>query len=132
MQVMGNHVGISIAGSNGHFELNVFKPMLINALLQSVRLLGDSAASFTANMVLGIEANEVRINQLLNESLMLVTALNTHVSCCLRLQPLPAARQAVDCWLKCQHGAGYLSQRVSKAESFMSPMPGLTPLSCCS
>ncbi|CAK0783883.1 fumarase fum1 [Coccomyxa viridis] len=78
-QVMGNHVGISIAGSNGHFELNVFKPMLINALLQSVRLLGDSAASFTENIVLGIEANEVRINQLLNESLMLVTALNTHV-----------------------------------------------------
>lgn len=93
---MGNHVGISIAGSNGHFELNVFKPMLINALLQSVRLLGDSTASFTANMVLGIEANEVRINQLLNESLMLVTALNTHVSCCLKLQSLPAAQRAID------------------------------------
>ncbi len=91
VQVMGNHVGISIAGSNGHFELNVFKPMLINALLQSVRLLGDSAASFTENMVLGIEANEVRINQLLNESLMLVTALNTHVRCCLHPQALPAA-----------------------------------------
>ena len=84
VQVMGNHVGISIAGSNGHFELNVFKPMLINALLQSVRLLGDSAASFTENMVLGIQADEARINQLLNESLMLVTALNTHVSCCLQ------------------------------------------------
>ena len=77
---MGNHVGISIGGSMGHFELNVFKPMLIASLLQSVRLLGDSAASFTENLVLGIKANEKRINQLLNESLMLVTALNPHVS----------------------------------------------------
>lgn len=77
---MGNHVGISIGGSMGHFELNVFKPMLVASLLQSVRLLGDSAASFTENLVLGIKANEKRINQLLNESLMLVTALNPHVS----------------------------------------------------
>ena len=108
MQVMGNHVGISIAGSNGHFELNVFKPMLINALLQSVRLLGDSAASFTENMVLGIEANEVRINQLLNESLMLVTALNTHV----RLLP-PSASLA--CCI--------MSHRLLLKETLMVPDP---------
>ena len=77
---MGNNVGISVGGSMGHFELNTFKPMMIAGLLQSVRLLGDASASFTENMVLGIKADEARINQLLHESLMLVTALNPHVS----------------------------------------------------
>ena len=76
---MGNNVGISVAGSNGHFELNVFKPMMVNSLLQSTRLLGDAAASFTDNCVVGIKANEKRISQLLWESLMLVTALNNKV-----------------------------------------------------
>ena len=75
-QVMGNHVTISIGGSNGHFELNVFKPSMISALLQSVRLLGDAAVSFTENCVVGIEANTRRISQIMNESLMLITALN--------------------------------------------------------
>ncbi len=78
---MGNNVAVSVGGSNGHFELNVFKPMLIAALLQSVRLLGDAAASFTDNCVVGIQADEPRIAKLLNESLMLVTALNNKVSC---------------------------------------------------
>jgi fumarate hydratase class II len=54
-QVMGNHVGVSVAGSNGHFELNVFKPMMIASLLQSMRLLGDAAGSFAANCVVGIQ-----------------------------------------------------------------------------
>lgn len=54
-QVMGNHVGVSVAGSNGHFELNVFKPMMIASLLQSTRLLGDAAGSFSANCVVGIQ-----------------------------------------------------------------------------
>eukprot|EP01024_Parvocaulis_polyphysoides_P014999 TRINITY_DN16424_c0_g1_i1.p3 TRINITY_DN16424_c0_g1~~TRINITY_DN16424_c0_g1_i1.p3 ORF type:complete len:124 (+),score=21.96 TRINITY_DN16424_c0_g1_i1:2-373(+) len=76
---MGNHVGITVAGSNGHFELNVYKPQMINALLQSVRLLGDASASFTDNCVVGIRPNMERINRLLNESLMLVTALNNKV-----------------------------------------------------
>lgn len=76
-QVMGNHVTITVAGSNGHFELNVFKPVMIYNLLQSVRLLGDACNSFTDNCVVGIEANEDRIKKLLNESLMLVTSLNT-------------------------------------------------------
>lgn len=75
-QVMGNHTTISVAGSNGHFELNVFKPVMIFNLLQSIRLLADACNSFTDNCVVGIEANTDRINQLLNESLMLVTALN--------------------------------------------------------
>ena len=76
-QVMGNHVTITVAGSNGHFELNVFKPVMIYNLLQSIRLLGDACNSFTDNCVVGIEANEERIKKLLNESLMLVTSLNT-------------------------------------------------------
>ena len=78
-QVMGNHTGITVAGSNGHFELNVFKPMMIYNLLQSARLIGDACDSFRENCVEGIEANEARIEALMNESLMLVTALNPHI-----------------------------------------------------
>ena len=73
--VMGNDAAIGFAGSQGHFELNVFKPMMIYNLLQSMQLLGDSAKAFTDNCVTGIEANRERIDKLLNESLMLVTAL---------------------------------------------------------
>lgn len=78
-QVMGNHVAVSIGGSNGHFELNVFKPMMVKNVLQSARLLGDAAVAFTDNCVDGIIANRERIDKLLHESLMLVTALNTHI-----------------------------------------------------
>ncbi len=78
-QVMGNHVAVTIGGSNGHFELNVFKPVIIYNVLQSIRLLADSAVSFTDNCVAGIEANRERITKLMNESLMLVTALNPHI-----------------------------------------------------
>ncbi|MFO7692251.1 MAG: class II fumarate hydratase [Vicinamibacterales bacterium] len=75
-QVIGNHTAISVAGSSGHLELNVFKPVMIYNLLQSIRLLADACRSFSDNCVAGIEANTERINELLNESLMLVTALN--------------------------------------------------------
>ncbi len=78
-QVMGNHVAVSVAGSNGHYELNVFKPVMIFNLLQSIRLLADAAHSFADNCVVGIEANRERIDALLHESLMLVTALNPHI-----------------------------------------------------
>jgi fumarate hydratase class II len=78
-QVMGNHVTITIAGSQGHFELNVFKPVMIYNLLQSIRLLADAAVSFTDNCVVGIEPNRARIEELLRNSLMLVTALNPHI-----------------------------------------------------
>lgn len=78
-QVMGNHVAVTVGGSNGHFELNVFKPMIIKNVLQSARLLGDAAVAFTDNCIDGIIANRERINKLLHESLMLVTALNTHI-----------------------------------------------------
>lgn len=78
-QVMGNNVAVTVGGSNGHFELNVFKPVIISNVLQSVRLLGDGARSFTVHCVDGIQANTDRINKILNESLMLVTALNPHI-----------------------------------------------------
>merc|ERR1712127_836556 len=78
-QVMGNHVAVTVGGSNGHFELNVFKPMMVANVLRSIRLLGDSCSAFTDNCVVGIEANRETINRLLHESLMLVTALNPHI-----------------------------------------------------
>ena len=74
-QVMGNHVSITVAGSQGHFELNVYKPVIIYNLLQSIRLIADAAVSFTDNCVVGIVPNEQRIRELLERSLMLVTAL---------------------------------------------------------
>ena len=73
--VMGNDAAIGFAGSQGHFELNVYNPMMSYNVLQSMQLLGDSASAFTDNMVVGIEANEARIEKLMKESLMLVTAL---------------------------------------------------------
>ncbi|HSI75279.1 MAG TPA: class II fumarate hydratase [Lunatimonas sp.] len=78
-QVMGNDVALSIGGSNGHFELNVFKPMMVNNLLSSARLLGDACVSFTENCAVGIEPNVPFIKQHLENSLMLVTALNPHL-----------------------------------------------------
>lgn len=78
-QVMGNHVAVTVAGSNGHFELNVFKPVMIFNVLQSIRLIADGARSFTDHCVSGIEVNQARVDQLLNDSLMLVTALNPHI-----------------------------------------------------
>ena len=78
-QVMGNDVAINIGGSNGHFQLNVFKPMMIRNFLESARLIGDACASFNEHCAVGIEPNRERITQNLNNSLMLVTALNTHI-----------------------------------------------------
>jgi fumarate hydratase, class II len=78
-QVMGNNVTVTIAGSQGHFELNVYKPVIIFNVLQSIRLLSDAAESFADNCVVGIEANRERIDKLLHDSLMLVTALNPHI-----------------------------------------------------
>lgn len=74
-QVMGNNAAITFAGSQGHFELNVYNPMMAYNLLQSMQLLGDVADSFTERMLLGIQANTARIDKLMKESLMLVTAL---------------------------------------------------------
>ncbi|MGG1944318.1 class II fumarate hydratase [Trinickia sp. NRRL B-1857] len=78
-QVFGNDVAINIGGASGNFELNVFRPMIAHNVLQSIRLLADGAQSFCDHCAVGIEPNRTRIDTLLNESLMLVTALNPHI-----------------------------------------------------
>ena len=78
-QVIGNDVAVTVGGMSGHFELNVYKPMIAHNVLNSARLLGDVATSFTNNCVNGIEANHSVIQEKLDKSLMLVTALNTHI-----------------------------------------------------
>jgi len=78
-QVMGNDMTVSVAGSNGHFELNVFKPVIASNVLESARLIGDACVSFTTNCVVGIQANLPVIKLHLDNSLMLVTALNTKI-----------------------------------------------------
>lgn len=78
-QVMGNHVAVTVGGSNGHFELNVFKPVIVFNVLNSIRLIADACESFTDNCVVGITANTQQIRRHLDNSLMLVTALNPHI-----------------------------------------------------
>ena len=78
-QVLGNDVAVNLGGASGNFELNVYRPMVIHNVLQSIRLLADGMESFNEHCAVGIEPNRERISQLLNESLMLVTALNTHI-----------------------------------------------------
>jgi fumarate hydratase class II len=78
-QVFGNQTTITVAGSQGHFELNVYKPLLAHCMLQSISLLGDAVRSFTDNCVVGIQANEPRIREMMERSLMLVTALSPHI-----------------------------------------------------
>lgn len=78
-QVMGNDATVNIAGATGHFELNVFKPVIMYNVLQSIRLLGDAAQSFNDHCAVGIEPNQERIDELLHKSLMLVTALNSKI-----------------------------------------------------
>ncbi|NQZ00191.1 MAG: class II fumarate hydratase [Bdellovibrionales bacterium] len=78
-QVIGNDMAVAVGGSTGHFELNVFKPMIVFNVLNSIRLLGDAAESFQNNCVVGTEANLPRIKEHLQNSLMLVTALNNHI-----------------------------------------------------
>ena len=78
-QVVGNHSAITMAGSHGHLELNVFKPVIAAALLQSIRLLGDASASFSERCIEGLQANTTNISQHVEQSLMLVTALTPHI-----------------------------------------------------
>jgi len=79
VQVLGNDMAIAIAATQGNFELNVFKPLMIFNLLNSIRLLADACASFTDYLVVGIQPNREQIEHFLNHSLMLVTALNPHI-----------------------------------------------------
>lgn len=78
-QIMGNDVAIAIGGTQGHYELNVFKPLMARNILESAQLLGDACLSFEENCAVGIEPNYPVIERLLNNSLMLVTALNTRI-----------------------------------------------------
>ncbi|KYG62497.1 class II fumarate hydratase [Bdellovibrio bacteriovorus] len=78
-QVMGNNVAVSVGGSNGHFELNVFKPLIVFNVLNSIRLIADACESFTDHCVSGIEANKKQIQKHVEQSLMLVTSLNPHI-----------------------------------------------------
>jgi fumarate hydratase class II len=78
-QILGNDVAINIGGMNGHFELNVFKPLIIFNFLTSARLMADACLSFDEHCAVGIEANHARIKMHLDNSLMLVTALNTKI-----------------------------------------------------
>tara|TARA_B100001115_G_C15499371_1_gene236328 strand:- start:13 stop:540 length:528 start_codon:yes stop_codon:yes gene_type:complete len=79
VKVIGNHNGITMAGSHGHFELNVFKPLIAHNILQSIDLLADSTKNFSNYCVKGIRANKIKIKKLLDNSLMLVTALAPHI-----------------------------------------------------
>ncbi|KAH8244989.1 hypothetical protein KR032_003483 [Drosophila birchii] len=78
-QVMGNQVAVTVGGATGHFQLNVFKPLIVSNVLRSIRLLGDGCMSFSMNCVEGVKANKDTIDRIMNESLMLVTALNPHI-----------------------------------------------------
>jgi fumarate hydratase class II len=79
VQVMGNDAAVGFAGSQGNFELNVFKPVMIHNVLQSARLLSDACDSFRENCIDGLELDVERVGSLMRESLMLVTALNRHI-----------------------------------------------------
>lgn len=117
-QVMGNDVAINMGGASGNFELNVFRPMVIHNFLQSVRLLADGMESFNKHCAVGIEPNRERINQLLNESLMLVTALNTHIGYDKAAEIAKKAHKEAD--LKsCGPCAGYLSE--AEFDSWVRP-----------
>ena len=78
-QVIGNDAAVSVAGTHGHFQLNVFKPVIAFNVLTSAQLLGDACQSFNDNCAIGIEPNPVRIDELVNKSLMLVTSLNSRI-----------------------------------------------------
>lgn len=78
-QVMGNNVAVTVGGAQGHFELNVFKPVMTSNVLHSARLIGDACKTFTTQCVDGLTVNEARVDELMNSSLMLVTALNPHI-----------------------------------------------------
>ena len=78
-QVIGNHTAVTVGGLQGHFQLNVFRPMVIHNVLQSIQLLADASRSFTDFCIKGLEPNRARINELRDKSLMLVTALNPHI-----------------------------------------------------
>lgn len=108
-QVMGNHVSITIGGTQGHFELNVFKPLMIRNFLESARLLGDAAASFADRCVAGMVVNPGRVQELVDQSLMLVTALNPHIGYDKASQIAKAAHEKQTTLKEAAVASGYLT-----------------------
>jgi fumarate hydratase class II len=109
VQVMGNDAAIGFAGASGNFELNVYKPVLIYNLLQSIRLLADGARSFTNNCILGLEPNAARIEELVGNSLMLVTALAPHIGYDKAAQIAKRAHQEGSTLLEAALAYGYVT-----------------------
>jgi fumarate hydratase class II len=126
-QVMGNQVAVTVGGSNGHFELNVFKPVIIRNVLQSTRLLADAAASFTKNCVVGIEPNRARLNAIMNESLMLVTALNPSIGYDKAAQTAKKAHKEGTTLKAAAMSLGYISEqefdKIVKPDLMLGPEP---------
>jgi len=126
-QVMGNQVAVSVGGSNGHFELNVFKPVIVRNVLQSTRLLADAANSFTKNCVVGIEPNRARLNAIMNESLMLVTALNPFIGYDKAAQTAKKAHKEGTTLKAAAMALGHISEqdfdKIVRAEHMLGPEP---------
>jgi fumarate hydratase class II len=110
-RIFGNDTTVAVAASQGHFELNVFKPVIIYSVLQSIRLLADVTVSFTDHCVTGIRANEPRIRELLNNSLMLVTALAPSIGYDKAAQIAKAAHANGTTLREAAIGLGYVSAK---------------------
>lgn len=124
-QVMGNHVAVTIASSQGNFELNVFKPVIIHNVLQSIRLLSDCFLGFNEHCASGIKANKDRINELMHKSLMLVTALNTHIGYDKAAKIAKTAHQNGTTLKEEAIALGYLT--AEQFESWVDPSKMLSP-----
>jgi fumarate hydratase class II len=126
-QVFGNQVACTVGGAMGHFELNTFKPLIIRNVLQSAKLLGDACESFNLNCVSGIEANREHIHKLLNESLMLVTALNPHIGYDKAAKIAKTAHKEKSTLKEAALKLGYLSEQEYNAwvrpEKMLGPVP---------
>jgi fumarate hydratase class II len=126
-QVVGNHAAITFAGAQGHFELNVFKPVMIANLLSSTRLIADASRCFTKSCVCGIVANTARIDQLMKSSLMLVTALNPHIGYDKASQVAKKAHKEGTTLIEAGESLGYFTKAQFedwvKPEEMIRPMP---------
>eukprot|EP01125_Pyxidicula_operculata_P007172 TRINITY_DN2439_c0_g1_i6.p1 TRINITY_DN2439_c0_g1~~TRINITY_DN2439_c0_g1_i6.p1 ORF type:complete len:492 (-),score=98.65 TRINITY_DN2439_c0_g1_i6:186-1625(-) len=124
-QVFGNHVAVTVGGSNGHFQLNVFKPLIIRNVLHSIRILSDAMRSFTRNCINGIQVNQNRVDQLLHESLMLVTCLNPYIGYDKAAKAAKKAHQEGTSLKQSVLSLGYLSSeefdRYVRPENMLSP-----------
>ena len=123
-QVVGNDVAITFGGAQGHYELNVFKPMMARNVLESARLLGDACTSFSQHCVEGIEPNYARIDQLVEGSLMLVTALNTKIGYYKAAEIANKAHQEGSTLREAALATGYLTAEEYDAWVIPSEMTG--------